>query len=187
MKNIYSTILIASLFLACKPKNNKITAELIQDSVEILFEVKTTDKEDLEIFEDGIIPWISIKNPEDVIDNLIGKDEIVIANSAAILIIDYPLSNPVEIKLSAKTDKGFTRKELIENISTEYRRIYKEEEESAEVKTIPLEECQGLINRNQTNGKYGIWGHDIDDLDLSAVIIGKTANGEIILELYIES
>ncbi len=38
---------------------------------------------------------------------------------------------------------------------------------------------RGIINRNQTNGKYGIWGHDIGDLDLSAVIVKKTGDGLI--------
>lgn len=27
----------------------------------------------------------------------------------------------------------------------------------------------GLLNRNKTNGKYGIWGHDIDDLSIESL------------------
>lgn len=181
------TILIVCLAFACKSKKEKDTAAVAQNSSEILFQVKTTDQDYLEIFEDGIIPWISIKTPEAEMDNLIGKDEVVVHKDNATLIIDYPLNNPVAVQIRALNSKGFTRKELIEKISATYKRIYKEEEASAQVKTIPLEERQGLINRNQTNGKYGIWGHDIDDLDLSSVILRTADNGEIQLELIVES
>jgi hypothetical protein len=44
-----------------------------------------------------------------------------------------------------------------------------------------------MYNRNETNGKYGIWGHDIADLDISGISVYKTKNGEIILTLNIES
>lgn len=176
-----------SLSLEKQPKNKENIAELTQNSSEILFQVKTNDKDDLEIFEDGIIPWISIKNPESEINNLIGKDEIVIDNGNVTLIIDYPLNNPVEVKIKSDNSNGFTRKELAQKISTEYNRIYKEEEESAKTKTTPIDERQGLINRNQTDGKYGIWGHDIDDLDLSAIILREAVNGEMKLELIIQS
>jgi archaellum component FlaG (FlaF/FlaG flagellin family) len=186
-KNLFITILFTCLILGCKTKSEKKTAQLIQNTSEILFQVKTNDKDDLEIFENGIIPWISIKNPESEIKNLIGKDEIVIDNDNATLIIDYPLNKPIEIKIKSANSNGFTRKELVQKISIEYNRIYKEEEESAETKTIPIEERKGLINRNQTDGKYGIWGHDIDDLDLSAVILRKTDKGELKLELIVES
>ena len=141
----------------------------------------------MEIFEDGIIPWISIKNPKNEIDNLIGKTELVIKSKVVILVIDYPLIKPVEIKVKTSQKNGFTRQYLIERISAEYNRIYKEEEESALTKTIPIEEREGLINRNKTNGKYGIWGHDIDDLDLSSIIVRKKAGGKLVLELIVES
>ena len=188
MKNQLVTILFACLIVVgCKTKNDKNTAELSQTSSEILFEVKTTNEDYLEVFEDGIVPWISIKDPQSEIENLIGKDEIVISQTNVILLIDYPLENAVEIKIVSNNPDGFTRKELAQKISDEYNRIYKEEEESAKTKTTPIEERQGLINRNKTDGKYGIWGHDIDDLDLSAIILSKTENGELKLELIVES
>lgn len=187
MKNLYITLVIACLIFGCKSKNEKSNAELAENDSEILFQIKTNDKEDLEIFEDGILPWISIKEPESEIDNLIGSNDIVIHNEMATLVIDYPLENPVSIKIKASDPNGFTRSELALKISAEYKRLYQEEEESAEIKTIPLEERQGLINRNQTNGKYGIWGHDIDDLDLSGAVLTKAPNGEIKIELFAES
>ena len=184
MKNKFLIILLVSLIQGCKTNNgNKIT-ELTQNVTKISFEVKVDSKEG---FENDIMPWISIKNPELEIGNLIGKDEIVIKNNVATLIIDYPLGKPVEINIKSKTNTGFKKRELAEIVSREYHRIYKEEEESAKIKTTSLEEREGLINRNQTNGKYAIWGHDIDDLDLSGIIVRKTKGGKLRLELIVES
>jgi hypothetical protein len=96
------------------------------------------------------------------------------------------LITPVEIKIKADNSKGFIRKEFAPKISAKYNRIYKEKEELAKTKTTPIEERQGLINRNQTDGKYRIWGHDIDALNLSAIILRKEGKGEIKFELLVE-
>jgi hypothetical protein len=85
------------------------------------------------------------------------------------------------------TPKGFTKKQLILEISNKYNEIYNEEEKTAKTKTIPLDKREGLINRNQTNGKYGIWGHNIGDLDLSSIEVYKTRDGRIQIILVIES
>lgn len=153
----------------------------------ILFQLKPDDKKELEIFEDGLIPWISIKDPQKEIDRLIGKDDVVIKDNTAVLVIDYPLNKPVEIEIKSNESIGFKRGELIQLVSKEYKRIYKEEEKSAKTKTVPLEDRQGLVNRNETDGKYGIWGHDIEDLDLAAITIHKSNDGKTILRLIVES
>lgn len=184
MKNILLIISFVFFIQSCKTKNEKNKTELNQIVNEITFGVKVDSKEG---FENDIMPWISIKNPESEIENLIGKDEIVIENNIATIIIDYPLNKPIEIEIKSNTSKGFTRKQLAERISEEYNRIYKEEEKSAKTKTTPIDEREGIINRNQTDGKYGIWGHDIDDLDLSRVIVKRTDSGKIKLELIVES
>lgn len=182
---------MGSLVLGCSSQQSETNKELEKSAYkvgpsEISFHVRTSDKEDLEIFEDEIIPWISIKDPEKSFENLVNKEEIVLKASKAILMIDYPLNKPVEIEIKSKGKDGFSRIELVRLISQEYNRIYDEEEASAEVKTVPLEEREGLINRNETDGKYGVWGHDIEDLDLSRIIVHHN-NGIPKLELYIES
>ena len=144
------------------------------------------NKEELNDFEDGIIPWISIENPEDEINRLIDADKVVISYSEVTAIIDYPLNNPTEFLLKSST-KGFTKKQLVLEISKKYHEIYEVEERSATTKTIPVEKRKGLINRNETDGKYGIWGHDIGDLDLSSIEIYKTKSGKIQIFLGIES
>jgi hypothetical protein len=68
-----------------------------------------------------------------------------------------------------------------------YHEIYKEEERTANTKTIPLNKREGLVNRNKTDGKYGVWGHDISDLDLSSIEVHKNSNGHFTLVLNVES
>lgn len=190
MRNYYLIVFAFLLLTGCENKtsdnSNKSNTET-SSATEIYFQVKTDNADDLEVFEDGIIPWISIKEPDKEIENLLGKDDIVLKCDSAVLLIDYPLNNPVEIIIKPLTKQGFTKKELILAISKEYHKIYNDEEETTKTKTIPLNEREGLINRNQTDGIYGIYGHDIDDLDLSAIIIHTNQNGIIKLELAVES
>lgn len=76
---------------------------------------------------------------------------------------------------------------MILAISKKYHEIYNEEEKSSKIKTIPLDERTGIINRNETQGKYGIWGHDLSDLDLSSIEVYETDEGKINILLIIES
>jgi hypothetical protein len=148
----------------------------------ISFQVKTEDKH---IFKVGIIPWADIANPTAEITNLVDKDKIVIPENKATVIIDYPLTNAYRCVIESKT--GFTRTQLLKLISENYYKLYDEEERSATVKTIPVKNRTKLYNRNETNGKYGIWGHDIADLALAEILVYKTTDGQIILSLNMES
>lgn len=151
----------------------------------IEFGVKA-EPEDAKDFEDGVIPWINIENPENQINRLIDADKVVITYSEVTLVIDYPLNKPAEFILK-NSGKGFTKKQLVLEISKKYHEIYETEESSAKTKTIPAEKREGLINRNETNGKYGICCHDIGDLDLSSAQVYKTEDGKIQIVLEIES
>lgn len=144
------------------------------------------EPEDAKDFEDGIIPWISIEKTESEINRLIDADKIVIPYSEVTLVIDYPLHKPAAFVLKS-SGKGFTKKQLALDIGKKCHEIYNTEESSAKTKTVPAEKRQGLINRNETDGKYGIWGHDIGDLDLSSAQVYKTQDGKIQVVLDIES
>ncbi len=89
--------------------------------------------------------------------------------------------------LYLQSAKGFTRGQLLIEISKHYYKLYDEEEQTATVKTIPINQRTTMYNRNQTNGKYGVWGHDIADLDLSEITVYKNKKGETVLLLGIES
>jgi hypothetical protein len=149
------------------------------------FSVKAVG-EDLKIYEDGMIPSINLDNPKKRIKNLADRDEMVIPYQKVILKIDYPLTKPVFIELTSQS-KGFTRQQIILEISKRYHQLYDEEERSATIKTVPAEQRKTTYNRNETDGKYGIWGHDLSDLELSSIDIYQNADGRIFLTLDIES
>jgi hypothetical protein len=148
----------------------------------VRFIVKTDDTAD---FNSGFIPWIDIAKPEKDVPQLMDKDIVAIKENKVTIIIDYPLT--VAYRFTLKAGSGFTRERLINEISRTYHKLYKAEEASATVKTTPADQRTTVYNRNQTDGKYGIWGHDITDLSLSYILVYRAANGEIILSLNIES
>ncbi len=203
MKTLVTLLLLAIIVIACNnntTNEHPITSNIEQEKLdqltalydslgpvidEIAFRQKASG-EDLKIFDDGIIPWISLENPQSGLAGLIDADKIVLPYSSIRILIDYPLNKPVFFELSSKSE-GYSRKELILVISNKYHEIYQTEEKTAAQKTIPLDERKGLVNRNQTDGEYGIWGHDLSDLDLSFVEIHKNAKGVITLTLGIES
>jgi hypothetical protein len=143
-------------------------------------------KADSGLFEDGIMPWISLEKPDKQVDSLIDADEIVLPFEKATLIIDYPLKNAVAFDIVSST-KSFTRKELILLISEKYHQVYKEEEKTTNTVVVPIDKREGIINRNPTDGKYGICCHDLGDLDLSSIEAFKNPDGKISLILEIES
>jgi hypothetical protein len=147
----------------------------------IRFDVKTNNLID---YENGKKPSIRIDSPQIDMKNLIGKDEIVIPETKLTVIIDYPLSTSYKFELIS--NGGFTRAQLITEISKHYYQLYDEEEKTATIKTVPLKDRK-IFNRNRTNGKYGIWGHDLGDLVLDAIDVHKTVTGEVFLILQLES
>lgn len=149
----------------------------------IRFDIKTKNSKE---YKNGIIPSIRIDSPQLDIKNLIEKDKIVIHETKVIVIIDYPLSENYKFKLFSQS--GFSRTQLINEITKHYYQLYEEEENTSTIKTIPPKERKGLVyNRNKTNGKYGIWGHDISDLVLDEIHVYKNTIGEIFLILQLES
>jgi|JI9StandDraft_1071089.scaffolds.fasta_scaffold14130_3 hypothetical protein len=142
--------------------------------------------EDLTIFKDGFIHWVSIDSPEINSNKLVDADKIILPYQSVKIYIDYPLNHPASFVIKTN-EMGFTRRQLITEISGKYHQIYKLEETTADTKTTPVDQRQGLVNRNETDGKYGIWGHDISDLDLSTIEVHKNKKGEITLILGIES
>jgi hypothetical protein len=198
---------IAISFLSCKGQTNENSSSTtnLKDPIEVIkekegqiseksfseigelistieFKVKTNNKKD---FEDGFIPWADLEKPKTDLPNLDKKDEIIINEKQVKIIIDYPLTNQYEFIL--QSDKGFTRGQLLMEISKHYYLLYEEEEKTATLKTIPIDKRATMYNRNETNGKYGIWGHDIADMDISEISVYKTKKGEIIVTLNIES
>lgn len=114
-------------------------------------------------------------------------DEVVIPFDHAILVIDYPLTTPATIEVHAARSIGFTRGELVRTICDEYQNVYEAEEGTAAVKTIPPDERGAQRQRNRTDGAYGIWGHDLDDLVVTSARWTRSPNGMVTIELAVES
>lgn len=109
--------------------------------------------------------WSKIEKP----------NEVVIKETDIKINFTYPLSG--HFLFYFHSDKGFTRRQVVEHIVDTYKQIYKEENETTAIPIQSLEEriaCRNLINRNKTNGKYGIWGHDIGDLAIEKIKYNKS-------------
>ena len=213
MKHYFILSLFIGVFLGCNnpPKNGKDipkakTVDTVDNSLESL-EKKENDtkfnlsipgefhseiyyqlvarKEDADIFEDGIEPWISLENPQKDLARLQKPNEIVLSCDSATLIIDYPIKDHA-IFVIKKNMKSFSRKDLALEISKIYHQMYVDEENTATIKTLPMKDRK-IMNRNETNGKYGIWGHDLSDLVLTSIKVYKNGKGQIYLTLEIDS
>lgn len=135
----------------------------------------------LKILEEGKIYYgisLTLENFNFIINHLINPNEVVItSNSPPTLEIDYPLTNLYQKKLDSSK---YTRVELAKIICLTYQKIYKEEKDSTQ---LPVESIasrtngsSGLINRAKTNGKYGIYGHSLDNLLLHTIKYNKEMN-----------
>jgi len=130
---------------------------------------------------------IRIAEPERALAGLARLDEIVIPFERAELVIAYPLTVPATVPLQAAVSWGFTRGELVRAICEEYANVYEAEEATSATPTVPREERAGRAERNRTDGAYGIWGHDLDDLVLTSLRWTRAAGGAVSIELHVEA
>lgn len=79
---------------------------------------------------------------------------------------DYPLSRLVtfEHELTPEMTAG----DILALARADYERIYREEDGGKDPGRVP-----GMLNRERTNGPYGIWGHVISDLYFESIKIDK--------------
>jgi hypothetical protein len=130
---------------------------------------------------------LRLRDPARSLVALDKPDEIVIPFPQAVLVIDYPLTTPASVPIEAPLPLGFTRAALAKAICDEYAHIYDAEEGTAATKTIPIEERGPMRGRNRTDGAYGIWGHDLQDLVVTAARWIREADGTVRIELHVES
>ena len=97
------------------------------------------------------------------------KDIVLPPNQQFVLKIDYPLTESAIFKFNS-SHKGITRHQLSEKIRKCYKKVYEDEDKSVGHKTSHI---KGMLNRDFSDGKYGIWGHDIGDLVLVNADISK--------------
>lgn len=95
---------------------------------------------------------------------IIGGDEKVILAHTITIEYDYPLS--VKVRFTHTRKGGWTRNALARAIQKDYKRIYREEDAGV---GKPTGNIPGMLNRDFSDGPYGIWGHDIGDLVVECV------------------
>ena len=102
--------------------------------------------------------------------NLNSPKKIVIPQQSTSIEFNYPFSGTFTFEFKADTSEGFTLEHLIDSICRKYKEMYDEENSTVQVSTIDERLARGgLINREETNGKFGIWGHDLYDLYLEGI------------------
>jgi len=127
---------------------------------------------------------LTVRNPDVTIEKLGDPDEIVIPHATAVLIIDYPLTVPARIEVTAPLEHGFTRAELVKTICEEYANVYETEEATAATKPLAKDE-RTVQRRNRTDGLYGIWGYDLEDLVITAMRWTRDNRGVVKIELHV--
>jgi hypothetical protein len=85
------------------------------------------------IFRSDGVPLknFDVNNPSAYEEPICNPDEIVINDTRFSVIIRYPLRDPVKISMFAPSDRGFSRKQLIDSLKHIYEFIYREEERTA--------------------------------------------------------
>jgi hypothetical protein len=95
------------------------------------------------------------------LDGLQDGDEIVAPFDRIEIAVSYPLRKPFRFRFERKG--GFTRAQLVEKICATYRDLY--EAEAKKQATAP-----GLVDAPENRPPFGIFGHDIADLILEAIV-----------------
>jgi hypothetical protein len=96
---------------------------------------------------------------------LVGPDKVITTRREITIKFEYPLKRPTSQTFTSRN--GFTYTSFWKAVYEGYVKIYAEEHLDC-----PVDEAEQaasiLINRVATNGRYGIWGHIIEDLRLES-------------------
>jgi hypothetical protein len=112
-------------------------------------------------------PYFKLEDGEELLKWMLNPDEVVITEPLITVQVQYPFKETFLFPLQAPDPNiGFTRSQLALGISTLYKWIYKVEKQTTRK---PIKNIPGLLNRDRTNGYFGIWGHCLGDLDLHTV------------------
>jgi hypothetical protein len=117
-------------------------------------------------------------------DRLIDASRIVLRASSATLVIDYPLHRAARFQiLPDAPGAGFSVRGVVRAAAEKYAQVYAEEKATT---SKPVANIPGMMNRAESDGKYGIWGHNLDDLVLEGVHL-RTESGAVLVELQVGS
>jgi len=106
---------------------------------------------------------------------MVKPDERVIRKENIVIVYNYPLDLAVDFPHKRKG--GWTRKALFAAIQKDYAKIYRDEDKAVG----PTGHVPGMLNRDRSDGPYGIWGHDIGDLVVEGVTVSD--KGKVTLRI----
>jgi hypothetical protein len=117
---------------------------------------------------------------------IVDGDRVLLRAPTATLIITYPLHNPATFEVAPDSlGNAYTLRGLVHAIAARYAAVYKEEAATA---TSMPGKSPGLENRGESNGKYGIWGHELEDLVLEHITIRRdVVSDRVLTELHVGS
>lgn len=95
-------------------------------------------------------------------------EEIILSAGTYTLKITYPLSKAFIEKV--EFGNPLTREQIVRWIVDAYHYIYNREDKTT---SIMPEHISGMLNRVETDGDFGIWGHDLEDLDLHTIHVDE--------------
>lgn len=117
---------------------------------------------------------------------MLEPDEIVIHKKKIRIKFDYPIGSEPVFLLEAPTGSaGFSRAQIAYTVSKIYQYIYEEEDNSSQT-TQKNPGLPNLENRGSSDGRYGIWGHSLGDLDLGSMSFNP-GKGKDLYSLSVES
>jgi hypothetical protein len=181
------TAVLLTALLGCRQAEHQTDGLSSKDPTVHLLTQITFQVDDQENKSEGPSPYVNLAEPEKDLKRLQKAEEVVFTGTNLIVILDYPLRKEVSFPISASSPGGFTRAELARKVAELYKRVYEEEAQTSTIAVIPLDQRKRLINRNETNGKYGIWGHDLSDLVLHTIEISRKPDGTVVACLGIDS
>ncbi len=114
------------------------------------------------------------------------NDVIMKAKSVEFL-IDYPLDNPAHLTITDLPKGQLTPHLICKSVSEVYHEIYRIEDQGMEISKS--QEVGGItfLNRPNTDGMFGIWGHGITDLDIERLTFFDEGEGRVLVGLDIGS
>jgi hypothetical protein len=108
-----------------------------------------------------------VDDPTKFIDNLKNPDQIIIPYQKIRVRFDFPLTYEFNQSFKSITESGFTIRQLATLVSQRYHIIYDVEDKTT---TMIIRRATPFpLNRSTTNGEYGIWGYNIEDLVIEGI------------------
>jgi len=187
---VIATVFLSAVLMGCHRAENHAenpSAPAAKKAASQGLAKVTFQVDDPEQKAEGPSPYVHLADPQKALKWMRNPNEVVSTETELTVILDYPLRGEFSFPIQSASPGGFTRKELAQKISDLYKKVYEEEEKTSKIPVTPMDQRKGLINRNETNGKYGIWGHDLDDLDLSTIEISRGADGKVQASLEVDS